>query len=269
MQRIDVCEYDGVGPDVIVLHGGPAAPGQARPIAKGLAGKFRVFEPLQRGSGETELNVARHVADLHEAIGHYSRSTSPALVGHSWGAMLALAYAAEHPDTAGPVVLVGCGTFSEADRGKLQATLAERTTVQMRLELDRIAADVADPLERMRQQYAVMKSLYDVAAVADDGPDALEAFDADAHRETWDDMLRCQREGIYPQAFAAVRSPVLMIHGEDDPHPGTATRDTLREYMPQLEYVQLARCGHSPWKERYAREAFFECLCAWLRHHMA
>jgi pimeloyl-ACP methyl ester carboxylesterase len=39
------------------------------------------------------------------------------LVGHSWGAMLALCYAAEHPVER--VVLVGCGTFDEASRAEL------------------------------------------------------------------------------------------------------------------------------------------------------
>lgn len=268
MQRIDVREYAGAGPEVVVLHGGPAARGSARPMAEALAGAFRVYEPLQRGSGQTGLTVARHVADLHEVIQYHCRGDSPTLVGESWGAMLALAYAAEYPDETGPVVLVGCGTFSEADRAKLQATLAERTTAEMREALDHIAADVADPMDRMRQQYGVMQPLYDVACLPDNAPrDMLEHFDADAHRETWNDMLRCQREGIYPQAFAAVRSPVLMIHGDHDPHPGPATRDTLREYMPQLEYVELARCGHRPWQERYARDGFFERLQAWLKIH--
>ena len=33
-------------------------------------------------------------------------------------------------------------------------------------------------------------------------------------------MLRLQTEGIYPASFAAIKVPVLMVHGTFDPHPG-------------------------------------------------
>lgn len=267
-RALGVRQYRSKGPEVIVLHGGPGAGGSARPIAQGLADAFAVCEPMQRGSGEGALSVARHVEDLRTMIGHYCASRAPALVGESWGAMLALAYAAAYPEQAGPVVLVGCGTFSQDDRDVLQATLAGRTTPAMRQELDRIAADVADPLERMRAQYRVVQPLYDVDPL-EDPHDVLAGFDAAAHRETWDDMLRCQAEGVYPQAFEAVRSPVLMVHGQADPHPGPATYRTLREYIPQLEYVELAACGHSPWRERRARQVFFETLHDWLAAKLA
>ena len=60
--------HGDAGPWVIALHGGPAAAGEAAPIARGLAGRFRVLEPWQRGSGAEPLTVARHIADLRELI---------------------------------------------------------------------------------------------------------------------------------------------------------------------------------------------------------
>jgi len=63
------------------------------PVARGLADLYRVVEPFQRGSGGERLTVATHVADLHEVIGFYAGPAHPALLGASWGAMLALAYA--------------------------------------------------------------------------------------------------------------------------------------------------------------------------------
>ncbi len=65
-------------------------------------------------------------------------------------------------------------------------------------------------------------------------------------RDTWRrsyavwqiDMLRLQEEGIYPAAFSGVRSPVLMLHGAADPHPGRMICASLREYIPQLEYFE-------------------------------
>jgi pimeloyl-ACP methyl ester carboxylesterase len=95
---------------------------------------------------------------------------------------------------------------------------------------------------------------------ADDGAVDLAVVDAVAHSETWADMVRLQSEGVYPAAFAAIECPVLMLHGEVDPHPGRLTRDDLRRHIPQLEYRELSKCGHSPWLERQARDEFFGCL---------
>ncbi len=58
-----------------------------------------------------------------------------------------------------------------------------------------------------------------------------------------------------------------MLHGADDPHPGPMIYASLAPHIRALNYVEWARCGHSPWKERAAREAFFVALKAWLMGH--
>jgi len=88
--------------------------------------------------------------------------------------------------------------------------------------------------------------------------------DARGHAETWADALRLQAEGVEPAAFASIRCPVLMLHGAEDPHPGPATFDLLRRFMPQLQYRSFERCGHKPWAERWAREPFLAALREWL-----
>jgi len=92
--------------------------------------------------------------------------------------------------------------------------------------------------------------------------------DARAYRETWKDMLCAQDAGTYPAAFTAISSPVLMLHGADDPHPGTMIRDSLVPHIPHLEYREWPRCGHYPWLEREAREEFFRAMTTWLRDHL-
>ncbi|HUX14545.1 MAG TPA: alpha/beta hydrolase, partial [Spirochaetia bacterium] len=104
-------EYGTKGPFVVLLHGGPGAAGYMAPVARGLVGSFRILEPFQRGSSGEPLSVARHVADLRQLIESRREDTLPAIVGHSWGAMLALAYAAEYPDSIAALVLIGCGSF--------------------------------------------------------------------------------------------------------------------------------------------------------------
>lgn len=102
------------GAPVIALHGGPGAFGSAVRLAVGLSREFRVIEPWQRPSSDVPLTVAVHIEDLHNLILSHFKAERPALVGSSWGAMLALAYAAEHHDSITAIVLVGCGTFDRA-----------------------------------------------------------------------------------------------------------------------------------------------------------
>jgi len=235
------------------------------PVARGLADTFRVLEPFQRGSGVVPLTVAQHVEDLAALIEEQGARKPPALVGSSWGAMLALAYAAAHPDNSGPIVLVGCGTFDPAARARLEAVITERSRPRVQAELRRLERTIVDPDARLSALGRALLPVYSYDA--DDGDLALEPCDARAHEETWADMLRLQAEGAYPAAFAAIRGPVLMLHGTDDPHPGAMIRDSLEPHLPQMQYLEWERCGHYPWLERAVRDEFFSVLRSWLIRH--
>jgi len=262
---IEVREYGTDGPLVLALHGGPGAPGSIAPVARGLAERFHVLEPLQRASGGVPLTVAQHVADLDEVIRERAGASPPALVGSSWGAMLALVYAAEHAERAGPLVLVGGGTWDKAARGTLQRIIHDRLGGEDAARLETLVEDYPDPTERMR----VLGELILPVFAFDPNPawKSDDAFDAAGNVETWGDMVRLQEAGVYPAEFAAIEVPVLMLHGDHDPHPGPLIRDSLLPVLPQLEYVELANCGHDPWIERQARDEFFTVLADWLARH--
>jgi len=178
--------------------------------------------------------------------------------------MLALAYAAEHPDSTGPLILVGCGTFDLGARAALQRTIAERMTDDIRARLKR--ADQLDRDHRLKASAEAMLPVYACDLLA--SPHEDDHVDARAHHETWDDMLRMQADGIYPAAFVAIKVPVLMIHGTYDPLPGRIIFEGLRPHLPQLEYREFERCGHYPWLERAANDAFFALVHDWLAHHI-
>jgi pimeloyl-ACP methyl ester carboxylesterase len=104
--------------------------------------------------------------------------------------------------------------------------------------------------------------------IAKSKPVVLDGVRAGGDNETWDDMVRLQKEGIYPAAFAMIKVPILMIHGTFDPHPGRLIFAGLRPYLPQLEYRELERCGHYPWLERAAADAFFTLVREWLADNL-
>jgi len=234
------------------------------PVARELATSYQVIEPFQRGSSSEPLTVVRHVADLHEVISFYTADFRPALLGASWGAMLTLAYAAAHPNSVGPLILVGCGTFDLTARAELQRVVAERMTDAIRARLK--DAERLDADECLKASAEAMTPIYSYDPLI--SPHQEDEVDARAHQETWDDMLRLQRVGIYPAAFAAIKSPVLMVHGMFDPHPARLIAKGLQPYLPQLDYRELEHCGHYPWLEKAAAGTFYSLVRGWLECHL-
>jgi len=262
MTDLIVREY-GIGAEALIaLHGGPAAAGDVAPLARELGRQWHVLEPFQRGSGGSPLTVATHVQDLNDLLEERCGGRRPVLVGHSWGAMLALAYAAEHPTASAGLVLIGCGSFSAAARAEFEARLEARLSPRDVACLSELERTESDADRRLAAVGRLMTRVFghDIEAAGEE----TGAVDAAAHEQTWADMMRLQDTGTYPAAFAAISVPVLMLHGKQDPHPGRLTSRDLRAYIPQLEYQELPGCGHSPWLERQARRAFFDMMRAWI-----
>lgn len=243
---------------VILLHGGPGAPGYLEPVAQELSTDFTVFEPFQRGHHDAPLSVKTHVDDLHAFILAYCDESRPVLVGHSWGAMLALAYACEYVGSAQSLVLIGCGTFSIPARQEFSRIVEERTSASLKAKMERCRKEIADPNERMRALGRLFYKVYSYDAFTD-GND-FEGFDMLAFEETWKDMLVQQKQGVYPGEFVNIDIPVSMLHGDFDPHPGRMIYSDLKPFIPQLEYTGFEKCGHTPWFERYVHTDFYDVL---------
>jgi pimeloyl-ACP methyl ester carboxylesterase len=248
------------GPTVIALHGGPGACGGAVRLARGLSDDFQVIEPWQRTSGAVPLSVAVHIDDIRQLIRSRCKGKKPVVIGESWGAMLALSYAAKHPDTIEGIALVGCGAFEEDSRDAGVQVREQRILDYIEKHPEH-KADLELDLGEQIMKWHEMTDAFEPLPYENE---ASEPFDMKGHTETWEDMVRCQRENIYPQSFSSVISPVIMLHGKQDPHPGKVIRDSLKEFIPQLEYHELERCGHDPVVEKYAREEFFAVLKGWL-----
>ena len=96
----------GRGEPIIVLHGGPDFDhSYLLPDMDRLSDTFRLIYYDQRGRGKSaddvqpgEVTLTSDLDDLDRVRQHFQLE-SPALLGHSWGAVLALEYAVRHPST--------------------------------------------------------------------------------------------------------------------------------------------------------------------------
>lgn len=107
-------------PVLIVIHGGPGADSRYLLALSALSDRYRVVFYDQLGSGlsqrvpSTHITLASFIADLDGVISHFSPHASVSILGHSWGAMLATAYAGQHPEKVNRLVLAEPG-FLDAD----------------------------------------------------------------------------------------------------------------------------------------------------------
>src|SRR5689334_10271462 len=92
---------------IVVVHGGPGAPGSVAPIARELGQTRGVLEPLQ-----TATTVDGQIEELRLVV--QQNATAPVMcIGHSWGAWLSMLVAAAYPELVCKLILVGSGPFEE------------------------------------------------------------------------------------------------------------------------------------------------------------
>jgi proline iminopeptidase len=237
----------GDGDEVVaILHGGPGASHDyLRPQLDALAspGRRRLLYYDQRGGGRSPLSpgapfggVAEHVADLEAVRARLGREQLT-VVGYSWGGLLALAWALDHPERVERLALISPAPASAAGRAAMRERLA---AAGRRPEVEALRATL-DPRDR-RARFALA-----VAGYFHDPRRALELtpflIKQRAEEAAWQSL------GDYDlrPRLDALRVPALVVHGEDDPIPIESARDTARRIGAPL--VALPACGHVPYIE--------------------
>lgn len=107
--RLHYLDYGGTGRPLVLLHGVTGHAWNWYKVAAGLTDHRHVYALDFRGYGESQWSVAyttaNHVADLAALTGSLDTDQVD-LMGSSWGALVAIQYAAENPDHVGRLVVV-------------------------------------------------------------------------------------------------------------------------------------------------------------------
>ncbi|MFC1744724.1 alpha/beta fold hydrolase [Candidatus Riflebacteria bacterium] len=103
----------GSGMPILMINGGPGLSDYLAPLARVLEGGGRVIRFEQRGCGRSSFvepyNVQTCIADI-EGIRRFLNIKKWILLGHSWGAALALAYVLKHQSNSTALIyLSGTG----------------------------------------------------------------------------------------------------------------------------------------------------------------
>jgi proline iminopeptidase len=250
----------GSGTPVVLLSGGPGFDvDYLLPVADFLpAGYQRIFLE-QRGTGRSrvanmtaENMTLRLVVEDLEALRLHLKQERLFLLGHSWGAMLAMAYAAAHPDRIDRMVLIGSGgpTLEFAERfGDNIATRLRPEDLEARRTWESPDRRSADP---EKAAIGAMKAI--LPGYFFDRAKAL-AFAADLKDGTFHPAVNSLLMGDLNKGYdlraglQKVDRPVLIIQGYQDPI-SDKTADDIHALLSGSTLRFINKSGHFPWIEQ-------------------
>jgi proline iminopeptidase len=253
----------GKGQPVIVLHGGPDFDhSYLLPDLDRLKDAFRLIYYDQRGRGKSAENVrpedvtlGSDLDDLDRVRQHF-RLDSVVLLGHSWGAVLALEYALRHPTRVSYLILMNPAPASAADLAAFRKIYVEKIGADM----DRQRAIVASAAYQAGNPEAVM-ARYRIhfkpslartedyerlmatmqAAFTRQGSEGIvkaRAVEDRLMRDTWE----IPGYDLVPK-LRSLRIPTLVIAGDHDFFPIEVAAH-IADALPSGQLVTMKNCGH-------------------------
>jgi proline iminopeptidase len=256
----------GAGPPIVVLHGGPDFDfDYLLPELDRLAAWFRVIYYDQRGRGRSasgvrpeDVTVESEVEDL-ERVRRQAGLESVAVLGHSWGGVLALEYAARHPGRLTHLILLDTAPASHHDARVFRDHLrrirpaGDAEAMQALAASDRFGAGDLD-VEREYYRLHFRPTL--------DTPELLDRLLRRLRTNFTPErvlLARAIEERLYDQTWSAadydvlpkvrrLAVPTLVLRGEKDFIPGEVAAH-ITGAIPAARLVVLPRCGHFAYLE--------------------
>lgn len=272
----------GHGQPLVVLHGGPDFDqAYLLPDLDRLADAFRLIYYDQRGRGKSadhvqadEVTLSSELDDL-EAVRQHFGLESAALLGHSWGAVLALEYALRYPTRVSHIVLMNPAPVSASDLAFFRNAYTQQLGADMNRQREIVAGaaykngdpDAVAARYRIHFEHALARpSDYETlmarmkAAFISQGSEGILKARAVEDRlmlDTW------QKDGydLLPK-LRTLKVPTIVMAGDHDFIPREISVH-IAQAIPHAQLVTLHNCGHFSHLEcagdvRHALTQFFK-----------
>jgi proline iminopeptidase len=244
-------------PPVLMIHGGPGVPDSMQTTIAPMLPGVRAISFDQRGVGgsicrDGRYDIAAYLADI-EAIREHLRLPSWHVLGHSWGGLLAQAYAARHPGRVASLVLssssLGVGAEWRQTKQASFRTSRRRAGLAGTLRLYFFGAGLVGPRPIARAAMSrVMTETWhnyflDPSRAPDPDPRWLAGCSPTAMLRT-DRAVSRENPALLGQ-LAGFDAPVMVLYGEHDIF-GPAS-EVVRRRFPRAEQATLEASGHLHW----------------------
>jgi pimeloyl-ACP methyl ester carboxylesterase len=242
---------------IAVIHGGPGASGEMKPVAQHLCSDYGILEPLQKARS-VEKQIDELKVDLLSA--GESRFT---LIGFSWGAWLSLLTAVYHPSIIEKIIIIGCGPFEQKYVQEISKTRLTRLNPSEKKEFKSILEDFNNfDNENSKLLLQKLKSLTDKTDQYNPIKTQLENinFNIKIFQKVWKEAAALRKAGKLLKLIQTISCPVVAIHGTYDPHPIEGVKAPLSPHLNNFRFIELKNCGHKPWLEKEAKNDFYNIL---------
>jgi len=237
---------------VAAVHGGPGAAGEMAPVARELSSACGVLEPLL-----TATSVDGQVEELR--VGLEENGKLPlTLIGFSFGGWLSVILAARYPKYVNKLILVSSGPFEEKFAAKIMETRLQRLRRGERSEAKALYEALFSstlPSESLAKFGQLMRKADSYDPLLDESQPSLA--NPEIYRLVWREAVKLRSSGRLLEFAGRIDCSVIAIHGDHDPHPAEGVRDPLSRVIRNFRFVLLRQCGHYPWLEKKARDAFY------------
>ncbi|MFA5828174.1 MAG: alpha/beta hydrolase [Candidatus Shapirobacteria bacterium] len=244
---------------VVLVHGGPGAPGEMKPVAKNLSKNFSVIEPLQ-----TKNSIDGQVEELKLVIER--ETTHPVyLIGWSWGAWLSYLLAAHYPNLVKKLILVSSGPFEASYAERIMKTRLKRLSTPEQKRVNKII----QLLQTGKANDIIFNEFGNLMNKADSynplshqgrGDIEKSNFQSEIYEKVWSEADALRNSGKLLKSGIKITCPVVAIHGDFDPHPSAGVKKPLSAILKNFRFYLLKQCGHHPWFEKEAKDKFYEIL---------
>lgn len=237
---------------MVVLHGGPGAHHDyLLPGFDSLAAGRTLIYYDQRGGGRSPVDrsvpVGWHeqVADL-EALREVWGIDRLRIAGYSWGGLLALLYATEHPDRVERLGLVSAAPTWREARADFEARFSARN---LSPELQEQRTQLRESGLRERDPEAHRKRVFElsVAAYFHDPARARDLTPFRVTGRTQEEVWASLGDFDLRPALSRLGVPAIVLHGDSDPIPLYVAETTARLLKAPLHVLE--HCGHVPYVE--------------------
>ena len=221
------CREVGEGRPLVVIHGGPDFDHTyLLPDMDRLAASRRLVYYDQRGRGRSrgevrleDIHIDRYVDDLNSVRKHLGVE-SVAILGHSWGAIVAMHYALRYPNRTSHMVLLNTAPASHADLLLMREERLRRRAAheeELRELLPGFARGDPDAVARYyRIDYSgTFKREEDLARLNLGWTRKAIKTGRLIESHLMQGLIWSEGYTLLP-ALAAVRTPTLLIHGDFD-----------------------------------------------------
>lgn len=249
----------GTGPALLLIHGGPGLGATyLEDHFAPLSENFQLITYDQRNSGRSPLQpdtskvrLPAFLTDISELLDYYKVSKA-IIIGHSWGGLLAMKFAINHPERVSHLILINSNTASSELNNQANTKLANR-----------FSADDLEAMTQIRRTEAFLhqdpKAYEELMEIGFSyqfkNPNLIRNLklglpqDFGAKSQALGHLFKDLGTYNFMEELKSIEAPTLLLYGLHDPLTPYAL-NSMAPIIPNVETVVIEDAGHFPFIEK-------------------